>query len=54
GSLTKHRRKPSHDDVIWGFFLSVKLAAWVPYLVSAAIDDRTPLPFWYGDGRSSI
>ncbi|GIY10317.1 hypothetical protein CDAR_44211 [Caerostris darwini] len=26
GSLTEPRRKPNHDDVIWGFFLSVKLA----------------------------
>ncbi|GIY37510.1 hypothetical protein CDAR_468681 [Caerostris darwini] len=25
GSLTEPRRKPNHDDVIWGFFLSVKL-----------------------------
>ncbi|GIY95860.1 hypothetical protein CEXT_768801 [Caerostris extrusa] len=37
GSLTEPRRKPHHDDVIWGFFLIVKLTAWVPYLVSAAI-----------------
>ncbi|GIY22644.1 hypothetical protein CDAR_545511 [Caerostris darwini] len=42
GSLTEPRRKPNHDDVIWDFFLSVKLAVWVPFSVSAAIDDRTP------------
>ncbi|GIY15086.1 hypothetical protein CEXT_212671 [Caerostris extrusa] len=26
GSLTEPRRKPNHDDEIWGFCLSVKLA----------------------------
>ncbi|GIY74100.1 hypothetical protein CDAR_66221 [Caerostris darwini] len=42
GSLTEPRRKPNHDDVIWGFFLSVKLADLGTFTVSAAIDDRTP------------
>ncbi|GIX87148.1 hypothetical protein CEXT_483401 [Caerostris extrusa] len=53
GSLTEPRRKPNHDDVIWGFFLSVKLADLGTFTVSAAIDDRTPKPR-LGDGRNSI
>ncbi|GIY69446.1 hypothetical protein CEXT_365061, partial [Caerostris extrusa] len=44
GSLTEPRRKPNHDDVIWGFFLSVKMADLGTFTVSAAVDDRTPKP----------
>ncbi|GIX87019.1 hypothetical protein CEXT_300421 [Caerostris extrusa] len=41
GSITEPRRKPNHDDVIRGFFLSVKSAVLGTYPVSAAFDDRT-------------
>ncbi|GIY53889.1 hypothetical protein CEXT_220571 [Caerostris extrusa] len=54
GSLTEPRRKPNHDDVIWGFFLSVKLVDLGTFTVSAAIDDRTLKLLRLGDGRNSI
>ncbi|GBO46191.1 hypothetical protein AVEN_22888-1 [Araneus ventricosus] len=54
GSLTEPRRKPNHDDVRWGFFLSVNVARKCSSERCHAVDDRTLRPLWLRDGRNSI
>ncbi|GIX84625.1 hypothetical protein CEXT_677021 [Caerostris extrusa] len=44
--------KPNYDDYTWGFFLSVKMAFWVPFAVPAYLPGTGVIPDQEGISRA--